>query len=102
MMLGWGVHFDRERLYASIDALAVSHQTCSSSGSTNNLVPKLRLTVGLPFGDRFAVFGGLSMNVRIPVIGDLDGSLSWVERAGLGEENRELLLWPGAFAGVRF
>ncbi len=102
-LLGWGLHFERPRLYWELDAMAFSHQPLDRWESNPNLVTKLRVTLGVPVLDRFAVFGGLSANVHVPYPGSPSvQDLAWANRLGETDAGREILVWPGAFGGVRF
>jgi len=100
--LGWGTHFALGRWWLDIDGLSgVAIEDEARMKKRVDLLAKARITLGRTLGKRFAVFGGVAMNVAVGFDGRAPRELpmgTWRE-CRLGHQTC-VAFGPGAFAGV--
>lgn len=102
--IGLGGHFPLGSLYLELDAMA--HAVGALEISAGGVLSQLRLTLGLPLGDRFAVYGGVSANMLASEPIDSSGRVLSFADTSLatpvdGGGTADLWVWPGFFAGIR-
>ncbi|AGC42185.1 ICE-like protease [Myxococcus stipitatus DSM 14675] len=102
--LGVGVHLpfgEADRYYVDVDLSTGSWQYQTFGKTSNNSTYHLRTSVGWELKRRFALFGGLSVNIYEPPPEDEDREVTWLPQWKIGRGATGSRLWPGLFLGVR-
>ncbi|MGA9524586.1 MAG: caspase family protein [Myxococcaceae bacterium] len=94
--LGFGVHLPIERWFVDVDVVQHSLFKAGESSSTAGL-SQLRAQVGFQLLERFAVFGGPTLNVSYDYVGADAPELSGMPTGAWGSTR----VWPGFLLGVR-
>ncbi len=103
-LAGLGVHFplgSEERYYLDVDlSLGSWQESAFGEGSGSNLI-RARALVGWELKRRFALIGGLTLNVYDPAADDEDRGVSFLPQWKTGRGPSGTRVWPGLVLGVR-
>jgi hypothetical protein len=103
--VGLGGHFPLGGAYLEVDAMV--HAVGSLDLHSGGLLNQARLTMGVPIGERFAVYGGVSANVLVTEPIDDTGRVLSFDDTGFATRvdnggTTDVWMWPGFFGGLRF